>query len=332
MKPFSAYGRAKSWKRILADTFLYHTLTNMNRRQARAFYGPTRTVYNNFVKGLKYPQAVEELGDDSRLLWVGPKRTERVMLYLHGGGFVLGMPEPAPVFWRFIQESLEKRGKPTGLAILNYSPIPDRPFPTQLNQTILAIQHLLDSGVKPENLQLVGDSAGGALIHGVFSHILHPLEGIPKLQLSSPLGGAYYLSTWSKLVDKDGCLHTNEGRGDFLNGNTCGYWGAKCMEDVPEPIIPYLEGNSAPTDWLKGIDKCVKRILLSIGEAEVLRDTILEYANIVKKYHPNTTVIMQEHGAHNDPYTDFLTGTKNLGNLTPLVLDWVDKGFSEKDD
>jgi hypothetical protein len=38
-----------------------------------------------------------------------------------GGGFVLGLPAPAPLFWRYIQENLDKRGKPTGLAILNYS-------------------------------------------------------------------------------------------------------------------------------------------------------------------------------------------------------------------
>ncbi|KAF8182901.1 Alpha/Beta hydrolase protein, partial [Pholiota molesta] len=288
-------------------------------------------VYNNVVKQLYYPQVIEELGDDARLLWVGAKRTDKVLLYFHGGGFVLGLPAPAPLFWRYIQENLDKRGKPTGLAILNYSLIPDRPFPTQLNQAILAIQHLLETGVDPGNIQLVGDSAGGSLIHGIFSHILHPLEGIPKLDISAPFGGAYFMSVWSKLVnDKANCLHTNEGRGDWLRGKTCGYWGAICMEDVPEHIIPYLEGNSAPKDWLQGIDKYVKRILLSVGEVEILRDTIIEYAETVKQHHPNSTLIVQELGTHNDPYTDFITSTNDSQNLTPLILDWVDKGFSSK--
>lgn len=84
MKPFSAYGRAKSWKRIMAVAFLYHTLTKMSRRQARHFFKPTRAVYDEVVRKLGYPQAVDELGDDARLLWVGPKRTDRVLLYFHG--------------------------------------------------------------------------------------------------------------------------------------------------------------------------------------------------------------------------------------------------------
>lgn len=84
LKPFTAYGRAKTWKRIIADTFLYHTLTRMNRRQVRAFYQPTRAVYNDVVKQLNYPQVIEELGDDARLLWVGAKRTDKVLLYFHG--------------------------------------------------------------------------------------------------------------------------------------------------------------------------------------------------------------------------------------------------------
>jgi hypothetical protein len=84
LKPFTAYGRAKTWKRIIADTLLYHTLTTMNRRQACAFYKPTRAVYNDVVKQLNYPQVIEELGDDARLLWVGAKRTDKVLLYFHG--------------------------------------------------------------------------------------------------------------------------------------------------------------------------------------------------------------------------------------------------------
>ena len=38
-----------------------------------------------------------------------------------GGAFLFGMPQPAPKYWRYIQENLEMRGKNVGLAILNYS-------------------------------------------------------------------------------------------------------------------------------------------------------------------------------------------------------------------
>jgi len=38
-----------------------------------------------------------------------------------GGALLLAMPAAAPLFYRFIQENLEKRGNPTGVAILEYS-------------------------------------------------------------------------------------------------------------------------------------------------------------------------------------------------------------------
>ncbi|KJA22172.1 hypothetical protein HYPSUDRAFT_41339 [Hypholoma sublateritium FD-334 SS-4] len=184
-------------------------------------------------------------------------------------------------------------------------------------------------GVEPGNIQLVGDSAGGALIHGVFSHMLHPLAGIPELKLSGPFAGAYFMSTWSKLVNnEENCLYNNDGRGDWLRGKTCGYWGNICMKDIPGHVVPYLEGNSAPDTWFHGVDQCVKRVLFSIGEIEALRDTILEYAECVKKYHPNTTVIVQDLGTHNDPYIDCITGAHDADNLTAMILDWVDEGFT----
>lgn len=65
--------------------------------------------------------------------------------------------------------------------------VPDASFPTQLMQTVLAIQHLIESGVKPENIQLMTDSAGGNPVHQVISHIIHPVGGVPVLNLESAL-------------------------------------------------------------------------------------------------------------------------------------------------
>ena len=86
--------------------------------------------------------------------------------------------------------------------------VPDGVFPVQLKQAILSIQRLLTLGFEPKNIQLVGDSARGTLIHQVFSHILHPVEGVPKLTLASPLGGAYMMSPWTRLVDGEGPFFT----------------------------------------------------------------------------------------------------------------------------
>jgi len=59
-------------------------MTGMNRRQTRAFFGPTRKAYDDFIKSKNWEPVVEELGEDARLLWIGPKQTDRVLLYFHG--------------------------------------------------------------------------------------------------------------------------------------------------------------------------------------------------------------------------------------------------------
>jgi len=202
-------------------------------------------------------------------------------------------------------------------------------FPVQLKQAILSIQHLLALGFKPENIQLVGDSAGGILIHQVFSHILHPVDGVPKLTLASPFAGAYMMSPWARLIDGEGSLlHANDKRGDMIEAATGIYWGSKVLDEAKPSAIPYLEPARTPENWLQGVDKYVQRVLISAGDLEYLRDEIVVYGKHVEEHHRDTTIIVQENGVHNDPLLDFLVGEEDLGNLTPKIVDWLDEGFS----
>ncbi|KAH9476880.1 Putative steryl acetyl hydrolase mug81 [Psilocybe cubensis] len=324
---FTEDGRAKSWKRVIADSTTAWIVSNINRRQVRGVFGETGTVYRDFVKAKGLTPVIEELGHDSRLLWLGPRKSERVILYLHGGAFLFGALPSTPYFWTHTQDVIAKNGKEVDVAMLNYTLVPDAMFPTQLKQAVLAIQHLISTGIKPENIQLAGDSAGGALIHEVLSHLLHPVPDVPKLVLSAPLGGAYLMSPWTSLKDSP-MLRSNQGRGDILTLSTVVYWGSKVLDGVPESGIPYLDGISAPEDWFKGIDKVVKRILISAGDAEVFRDTIIKYTKTVEKYHKDVTFFLDEHGVHDDPFLHFLVGEPNRGKLTPFIIDWLDKGFN----
>ena len=186
-------------------------------------------------------------------------------------------------------------------------------------------------GVEPENIQIVGDSAGATLIHEMLSHILHPVSGVSELSLSAPLGGIYMMSPWVRLVDKDRqYLYSNDNKGDMLNGRLLNYWGSKVLRDEPEEAIPYLEPNSAPTMWLDGVDRCVKRVLISAGEAECLRDEIIKYQDRFLRHHRDVIFILQANGIHDDPYWDFGTHEKDLGELTPRILDWLDENCTKK--
>jgi hypothetical protein len=137
------------------------------------------------------------------------------------------------------------------------------------------------------------------------------------------------MSPWTRLVEGKGShLHINDGKGDVIVSSTGTYWGSKVLDGAKPSAIPYLEAASAPTDWLEGVDKCVKRMLISAGELEILRDDIVDYGKHVGEYLKDTTIIVQENGIHDDPFLDFLVGEKKLGSLTPKILDWLEEGFS----
>jgi len=46
--------------------------------------GDTRLIYEGWAKRNSLPIVVDELSEDTRLLWIGKQRTDRVILYFHG--------------------------------------------------------------------------------------------------------------------------------------------------------------------------------------------------------------------------------------------------------
>ncbi|KIM41818.1 hypothetical protein M413DRAFT_445033 [Hebeloma cylindrosporum] len=327
--PFTTRGRSLGWRRIAHDSAVRRIIRTMNRRQMRALVPTTLAGYLTFMKQEKMEPLVEEIGEDARLLWISRRQTDRVLLYFHGGAFLFSAGPSAPAFWSFIQKNLKSRGQNVDAVMLNYTLVPDAMFPVQLRQAVLSIQYLLTLGFEPKNIHLVGDSAGGALLHQLISHILHPMEGIPKLTLTSPFGAVYMMSPWTRMAEGKGShLHVNDGKGDVIVKSTGTYWGAKVLHGATPYAIPYLEAASAPEDWLQGIDKCVKRVLITAGDLEILRDDILDYGKRVGEYLEDTTIIVQENAIHDDPFLDFLVGEKKMGSLTPKILDWLEEGLS----
>jgi len=92
--------------------------------------------------------------------WIIPPaaRPERVLFYLHGGGFVYGVtPQHLQLVARL--------GQQIGARVLmvDYRLAPDHPFPAALDDCVSAYSWLLKQGVSVQNIVIAGDSAGGNL-------------------------------------------------------------------------------------------------------------------------------------------------------------------------
>lgn len=92
--------------------------------------------------------------------WIIPEgaNTNNVILYVHGGGYVSGSCNDHRGF-------VSKIAKNCGVTTLQfeYRLAPEHPFPDGLNDSVTVYKWLLDSGFKPSNIVIAGESAGGGL-------------------------------------------------------------------------------------------------------------------------------------------------------------------------
>jgi len=204
--------------------------------------------------------------------------------------------------------------------------IPSATFPTQLKQAVAAIEHLISTGVQPQNIQIVGDSAGANLALQLISHILHPLSGVRPLNLPSPIRGIYLMSPWVLLTGTEGSMTSNGGK-DIVSPTSINMWGHQVLDGIPDSQLPYVEATKAPESWFKEMDAAVERVLITAGSAECLRDPIEVFAKQICSVHDGATFWMQENGVHDDPYFDIF-GEKTLGKTTPQILEWFATGFN----
>jgi len=304
----------------------YHLAKHLSVKQMQWTMGNSDTIYKSWAQQNGLPIVVDELSEDTRLFWIGKRRTDRVILYFHGGAFLLPMQGFATSFWKYMQAELQKKNIDVGVAILNYTLVPCATFPTQLKQAVVAIEHLISTGVQPQNIQIIGDSAGANLALQVISHILHPLKDVRPLNLPSRIRGVYLMSPWIALKGTGGSMTAND-NSDIIGPKCINIWGNQILDGIPDSQLPYIEASNAPDTWFKSIDTVVERVLITAGSSECLRDSIEAFAKRVCGDHDGATFWIQENGVHNDPYLDFFTREKKLGKMTPQILEWFTTGF-----
>jgi epsilon-lactone hydrolase len=92
--------------------------------------------------------------------WIGARgvKTDRVVLYIPGGAFVVRTPGMHRALAGRIARSAHARA-----LIVFYRLAPEQPFPAGLEDCLEAYQRLLDDGIPPSRIIIGGDSAGGCL-------------------------------------------------------------------------------------------------------------------------------------------------------------------------
>lgn len=138
------------------------------------FEVPDGWIYRTFtVDGLKMEQVQNPSG-----------KKGRVLLKLHGGGYVQGLHD------RHRQMGVNQAvlTEAQSLYMVHYRLAPEYPFPAALEDAFKAYEYILNQGVEPENIIVIGDSAGGNLALELAVYLKEHNMPQPKmLILISPL-------------------------------------------------------------------------------------------------------------------------------------------------
>lgn len=97
-------------------------------------------------------------GVPTELLIPNSAEPDRVLLYLHGGGFVIGSPRTHRPLVARLATAMRARAY-----VPDYRLAPEHRFPAAFDDALAAYQALLATGCSPGSLFVAGDSAGGGL-------------------------------------------------------------------------------------------------------------------------------------------------------------------------
>jgi len=113
--------------------------------------------YSKIPDGIEIKARIIE-GLNSEWLVPAGASPDKVILYIHGGGYVSGSCNDHRGF-------VSKFAKNTGVTNLmyEYRLAPENPYPAALDDAVMIYQWLLFSGFQPENIVVAGESAGGGL-------------------------------------------------------------------------------------------------------------------------------------------------------------------------
>lgn len=131
----------------------------------------------------------EQVIEGIKAEWLIPDgaNPEKLILYVHGGGYVAGSCKDHRGF-------VSKFAKKTGITnlVYEYRLAPEHPFPAALDDSVKAYQWLLASGFKPENILIAGESAGGGLCLAI-------LLALKERNIALP-AAAVAISPWTDLT------------------------------------------------------------------------------------------------------------------------------------
>jgi len=201
----------------------------------------------------------------------------RVVLYLHGGGYVIGSPRSH----RHLAAAVAAAGQASAL-LLDYRLAPEHPYPAAVDDATAAYRWLLDQGIAPGHIVIGGDSAGGGLT-------MATLLALREARLPLPAGGVC-ISPWVDLTFSGASYRTRAAVDPIvtrpgIDEMARAYLGATAARaPLASPLFADLRG--------------LPPLLIHVGSDEVLLDDAVQLADRAKAAGVDATLEVWDRMVH----------------------------------
>ena len=190
------------------------------------------------------------------------ERDNRVVLYLHGGGYVMGSINTHREMVSHISREAKAR-----VLIINYRLAPEHPFPAAVEDSTAAFRWLLKEGVSPGRIVVAGDSAGGGLTVATLVALRDRGDPLPA--------AAVCLSPWVDMEATGQSMTTKAEEDPIVQREAIMRMGEAYLggADPREPLAAPLYAN------LTGLPP----MLIQVGTSEILFDDATRLAERAKE-------------------------------------------------
>jgi acetyl esterase/lipase len=191
--------------------------------------------------------------------WLRPKhkRSDCVLLYLHGGAYVLGS-------CRTHRKMVSHIAREAGINALmpEYRLAPEHKFPAAIEDAVGVYRALLASGIRADDIVIGGDSAGGGLTAATLLSLRHAGDPLPR--------AAVLLSPFLDVTASGESVKTRADKDPWFRAEDIGVVVKNyCSEDeVRHPLVSPVFANVAglpPT-------------LIQVGDHEILLSDATRFA------------------------------------------------------
>ena len=165
---------------------------------------------------------------------LGSADRDKVLMYIHGGGWILD----APFTHRPLTTAIATSANVSVFSV-DYRLAPEHPFPAHLEDCVACYKGLIANHVSPENIMIGGDSAGGNLTLATLLYLRD--HGIPLP------AGAVTLSPSTDLAHQDASYFANGATDPILADSGVFWWGQAYAgeTDFSNPMISPIRGDLA---------------------------------------------------------------------------------------